>query len=130
MQARSTEIKRPSARVGNVLQLRLLTRQQREKEEDKKIRRISLLVNSVFFFIETVFILETMNGYRLIVIHQRKLVTDKTYKTPNGAKIAFMKFFAYKRWEEGVKAQWTPFYPPDEKCGPLFNFDEMVKENE
>ena len=127
MHARSTEIKRPSTRGGNVLQLKLDTRQQREKCEEKKIRRFSLLVNSVYFFIETVFILETPDGYRLIAIHQGKLLLDKTYKTPKGAKVAFLKFFAYKRWEDGVKAQWTPFYPPEENCGPLHKYEKLVK---
>ncbi len=76
--------------------------------------RISLMVNSVYFFIESVFILETAEGYRLLAIHQGKLIADETYKTPKGARIAFLKFFGDKAWEEGVKPQWTPFYPPEQ----------------
>lgn len=76
--------------------------------------RISLLINSVYFFIESVFIMETARGYRLLAIHQGRLITDQTYKTPKGAKIAFLKFFGYKAWEEGVKTRWTPFYPPEQ----------------
>ena len=129
MHTRSTEIKRSYTPGGNVLQLKLVTRLQREKGEEKKIRRISLLVNSVYFFIETVFILETPDGYRLIAIHNNKLLLDNTYKTPGGAKIAFVKFFAYKAWEEGVKTNWTAFYPPLENCGPLFKYEKLVKSN-
>jgi len=127
MQARSTEIKPPSDRVGNVLQLRPDIRLNHEKEDGKKARRISLLINSIYFFIETVFILETADGYRLLAIHRNNVLRDETYKTARGAKIAYLKFFAYKAWEEGVKPQWTPFYPPEEKCGPLHNFEKIVK---
>ena len=128
MQATSTEIKRPSVRVGNGLQLQPDTNLKRDIEEGQKNRRISLLINSVYFFIESVFILETENGFRLIAIHQNKVLTDETYKTVKGAKIAFLKLFAYKAWEEGVKPQWTSFYPPEEKSGPLHNFEEIVNQ--
>lgn len=76
--------------------------------------KVSLLINSVYFFIESVLILETAEGYRMLAIHQGKLIADETYKTPKGAKIAFLKFFGYKAWDEGVKPQWTPFYPPEQ----------------
>ena len=76
--------------------------------------KVSLLINSVYFFIESVLILETAEGYRLLAIHQGRLITDETYKTSKGAKIAFLKFFGYKAWDEGVKPQWTPFYPPEQ----------------
>jgi hypothetical protein len=54
-------------------------------------------------------------GYRLVVIHHGYLLTDETYKTPKGAKIAFLKFWNYKAWQEGVKPQWSHFYPPETK---------------
>ena len=130
MQRRSTEIRRPSGVGGQVLQLQLETCLQRKKDENKKPRRISLLLNSVYFFIETVFILETSDGYRLIAIHKDKLLTDetyKTYKTPKGAKIAFIQFFGEKAFEKGVKPNWTPFYPPDEDYGPLQKLEKLVK---
>jgi hypothetical protein len=74
--------------------------------------QISVLTNSIYYFIETVFIMAVKNGYRLIVIQQRRLLTDEIYKTPGGARIAFLKFYGNKAWEEGVKAIWSKFYPP------------------
>jgi len=76
--------------------------------------KVSLLINSVYFFIESVLILQTAEGYRLLAIHQGRLIADETYKTSKGAKIAFLKFFGYKAWDDGVKPQWTPFYPPEQ----------------
>lgn len=90
-------------------------------------RRISLLTNGVYYFIETVFLLETVEGYRLIAIHGGKLLIDETYKTAKGARIAFLKFYGYKAWEEGVKPFWTPFYPPEENVGPLKTFDDIIE---
>jgi hypothetical protein len=75
--------------------------------------RISVLETSIYYFLEHVFIIKNDEGYRLIVIHQKKLLTDKTYKTAKGAKIAFLKFWRYKAWDEGAKAKWTHFYKPD-----------------
>ena len=97
------------------------------RENGEEGQRISLLINSVYYFIETVFILETAEGYRLIAIHQDKICTDKTYKTPRGAKIAYRKLFGYKAWEGGVIPNWSPFYPPEKNVGPLKKMAEIVK---
>jgi len=83
------------------------------KTREEEPVKISVLINSVYFFIESVLILETSKGFRLLAIHQGKIIADETYKTAKGAKFAFIKFFQYKAWEEGVKPQWTPFYPPE-----------------
>ena len=48
MQATSTEIKRPSVRVGNGLQLQPDTNLKRDIEEGQKNRRISLLISRAF----------------------------------------------------------------------------------
>jgi len=81
--------------------------------------KISLLSNSVSFSFKHVFIMETAGAYRLIVIHQGKIKSDETYKTPKGAKIAFLKVFGYKAFEGGQKPQWTPFVKPDPDWEPL-----------
>lgn len=75
--------------------------------------RISVLETSIYYFLEHVFIIEDDGGYRLVVIHQKKLLTDRTYKTAKGARIAFLKLWSYKAWDEGAKAKWTHFYKPD-----------------
>lgn len=130
MQTTSTEIKRPSVGVGNGLQLQPGINLKSETKKGKENRRISLLINSIYFFIESVFIVETGDGYRLLAIHRNNVLRDETFKTARGAKIAYLKLFAYKAWEEGVKPQWTPFYPPEEKYGPLHNFEKIVKQYE
>jgi hypothetical protein len=79
--------------------------------EDTK--EISILINSVYFFIEFVFILRFHDQYRLVVLHRRKVLTDAMYSTLKGARIAFSRMFRGKSWKEGTKAQWSPFYNPD-----------------
>lgn len=85
---------------------------QQQREEPIKV---SMLINSIFYFLESVFIMTVEDGFRLVVIHHGYLLTDETYKTPKGAKIAFLKFWSYKAWEENVKPQWSHFYPPETK---------------
>jgi hypothetical protein len=75
--------------------------------------QISRLINSIFYFIAIVYILKKDDHFRLIAIHNRRLLTDRTYPTERGAKIAFSKLFRGKAWKEDVKAEWTDFYPPD-----------------
>lgn len=81
--------------------------------------KISLLTNSLHFCIAHVFIMETSEVYRLMAIHQGEIKSDETYKTPKGAKIAFLKFFGKNAIFEGVKPQWTPFFHPEPDWGPL-----------
>ncbi|MDQ1353820.1 MAG: hypothetical protein QG657_4127 [Acidobacteriota bacterium] len=75
--------------------------------------RISLLINSIYYFIESVFIMTVKEGYRLVIIHQCRLLTDEIYKTARGARIAFAKRYGNKAWRVGVKAEWSRFYPPE-----------------
>ncbi len=83
-----------------------------ELEEEEPIK-VSLLINSIYYFIESVFIMAVKEGFRLVVIHQGRLLTDQTYKTVKGARIAFLKHYGYKAWREGTKAEWSVFYPPE-----------------
>ncbi|MCP5046934.1 MAG: hypothetical protein GY940_07160 [bacterium] len=80
---------------------------------------ISLLSNSIFYFIERVYIQKIplddegkRFNFRLIVIHQATVLTDQLYETCRGAKIAFAKFYQHKTWEKGVKPDWSYFYDP------------------
>lgn len=78
-------------------------------------RNISLLINSVYYFIECVFILELASHYRLIVLHRGKVLTDTVYRTIRGARIAFAKLYRSNAWRPDIKPYWTPFYNPDEE---------------
>jgi hypothetical protein len=77
------------------------------------IGHICLLINSVHFFLHSVFILCQENIYRLVVLHNNHLLIDRHYNTMRGARIAFQKLFKHKAWQEGVKSNWSLSYPPD-----------------
>ncbi|UCH95153.1 MAG: hypothetical protein JSV88_33590 [Candidatus Aminicenantes bacterium] len=85
-------------------------RQEMKGEEQPEI---SMLINSVHYFIDCVYIRREKNNYRLVALHNRRVLWDKQYPTLKGCKIAFQKQFKEKAWQEGVKAEWSPFYPPD-----------------
>ncbi|MCP5104732.1 MAG: hypothetical protein GY950_15210, partial [bacterium] len=55
--------------------------------------KISLLINSIYYFIESVFIMELREGYRLLVLHRGRVLADEIYKTVKGARIAFVKMY-------------------------------------
>jgi hypothetical protein len=74
---------------------------------------ISMLINSAHYFIQCVFILKAKNKYRLVVLHNGKVLADSYYNTVRGCKIAFIKRFKEKAWSEEIKAQWSHFYDPD-----------------
>lgn len=85
------------------------------KDTKKKRPLISLLINSAYYFIECVYILDDNTQFRLFVLHKGTVLKDSYYKTARDARIAFQKQFKRKSWKEGVKAQWSVFYNPDQK---------------
>jgi hypothetical protein len=88
-----------------------------DDQEDRKPIEISILNNSVFYLLEIVFIAAVKEGYRLVVILKRKLLTDKIYKTSKGARIGFLKLWGEKAWRRDVKANWSRFYTPEKGGG-------------
>ncbi len=56
-------------------------------EQKEKPVIISRLINSIYYFIEFVFLITENEGFRLVAIHQGKLLIDETYKTAKGAKV-------------------------------------------
>lgn len=74
--------------------------------------QISILTTSIYYFLDFAFIISDGNCYRLVVIHNSQLLTDNTYKTLKGAKIAFSRIYGYKVWHERIKPNWSDFYNP------------------
>jgi hypothetical protein len=81
--------------------------------EEKPV--ISRLINSVYFFIDCVYILKSKDKYRLVALHHRRVLCDKDYSTLRGCRIAFDKIFKDKAWRSKVKADWSHFYDPDKR---------------
>ena len=85
---------------------------------------ISMLINSIYYFIECVFIQRAQNKYRLVVLQHSRVLLDQCYPSEKGCHIAFGRIFKDKAWDETIKAEWSHFYDPDkkwlqEKCRPL-----------
>ena len=80
------------------------------------------LQNNVYYFLETVFIRVEKIGYRLVVIHNRRIRTNKCYSTLPGAKKGFSRKYKGKAWKKGIKPIWSKLYHPgsdwmDEQIG-------------
>jgi hypothetical protein len=74
---------------------------------------IAVLLNSVYYFLQHVFIIVREDDYRLVVLHNNRILTDSHYETLRGAKIAFYKMYSQKAWKMDVRANWSPIYNPD-----------------
>jgi hypothetical protein len=74
---------------------------------------ISILINSIHYFIECVFILHFKDKYRLVVLQHSRVLFDMNYSTERGCRIAFGKIFKDKAWDKRVTPQWSHFYDPD-----------------
>jgi hypothetical protein len=72
------------------------------------------LINSLYFFLDMVLIVIEEEYYRLIVYDRvGNSLTDKRYSTVKGARIAFMRFFRHKYYNDNPGAEWSIAYPPD-----------------
>jgi hypothetical protein len=75
---------------------------------------ISRLINSLYFFLDIALIVIEEKYYRLIVYDKAKnFLVDKRYTTAKGARIAFMRFFRHKYYNDKPRADWSFSYPPD-----------------
>ncbi|UCH92735.1 MAG: hypothetical protein JSV88_20900 [Candidatus Aminicenantes bacterium] len=84
-------------------------------ESPGKPGEICILINSIFYFVSSVLIINKNGYYRLVAKHNGKLLIDKVYNTLRGAKIAFSKLFGHRSWIEDLKAEWSLFYKPDDQ---------------
>jgi hypothetical protein len=89
------------------------TKQRFPGQTPGRQRKICALINSVYYFIDYVYIVRINGLYRLVADHDGKRLMDKDYRTLRGAKIAFSKFFKHRNWEKNVKAEWSRFYEPE-----------------
>lgn len=75
-----------------------------------EIFKITLMSNSMYYFIQCAYIIKGKNYYRLVVLQNGKILCDQRYKTFNACKIAFAKRFNHKAWKENIRPVWTPIY--------------------
>jgi hypothetical protein len=73
---------------------------------------ISRLDNSIYYFIELVYIAKQKGCFRLIAIHHNRVLCDRLYQGLAGARIAFGKLYGHKRWDPKAKPVWSHFYAP------------------
>jgi hypothetical protein len=78
-------------------------------------KEISILISSIYYFLDFVYIVAEEGCFRLVVMHNKKLLTYKTYKSVKDARIAFSKLYGAKIWKAGLKPNWSIFYHPAAK---------------
>ncbi|MGD2088016.1 MAG: hypothetical protein PVH61_17690 [Candidatus Aminicenantes bacterium] len=85
----------------------------RQRQKLNNETKISRLLNSIYYFLDYVFIIISETGYRLVILHHDQVIMDVHYHSLRGAKIAFAKYFGERAWAEEVQPQWSHTYQPD-----------------
>ena len=106
--------------------------------EQKRDVSISRLTNSIYYYIDTCFIMDLSgtaqgkNRYRLLAFHEEenKIFVDKYFPTLKGARIGFIKQFNNRACNDDVSANWSDLYPPDRDwIEDMLSIVENVKSN-
>jgi len=85
------------------------------KLEEPEMPVISFLLNCYYYFFQCVFIVKDGLGYRLVVNHRGRVLTNRDYRTLRGAKAAFTRLYGDKAWQKDTKSIWSHFYPPEKQ---------------
>lgn len=67
---------------------------------------ITQLLNSFHYYLSHVYIVVKDDEYRLVVLRHNKVLTDRHYKTLEGAKIAFSRMYGNQAWKAEIKPYW------------------------
>ncbi len=92
-------------------------KKQKSIESEVNEPKVQRLNNSIYFAVDTVFILSRGEAYRLIVIHAGRVLKDTEYRTLRGAKIAFIRCYrkgAFGLGRTKIEAEWSHSYSPDQ----------------
>jgi len=76
---------------------------------------ISILLSSIYYFLDYVFIIISDKDYRLLVIHNNRVLWDKNYKTVRGARISFAKRFKHMAYNLLKTNEWSHCYRPEKE---------------
>lgn len=93
-----------------------LIRANKNKTGKNNVSYISLLINSIYYLLDCVFIHHREDDYRLVVFDfdQKEASLDQRYKSLEGAKMTFEKLYRRKACNETVEPDWSHPYVPDE----------------
>ncbi|HEX9252041.1 MAG TPA: hypothetical protein VF870_07350 [Ignavibacteriaceae bacterium] len=84
-----------------------------DRDNIESRQKICALENFPAYFLQYVFIIEELVGFRLAVIHQDEVKTNEFFPTLKAAKKAFADKYNKKAWEKSVIPRWTDLYAPD-----------------
>lgn len=83
------------------------------QQPEKSSKQICRLENSHCYFLECVYIIAEPGSYRLVVLHNNRLLFDRAYPTMKGARISFSRRYLAKAWEKGIENHWSYLYFPE-----------------
>lgn len=72
------------------------------------------LINSPLYYLDWAFITGESDRYRLVVSQCERIITDRSFKSLDSAKVGFLKIFQYLAFSEYQPA-WSHPYTPYKK---------------
>lgn len=72
------------------------------------------LINSPLYYLDWAFITSESDRYRLVVSQCERIITDRSFKSLDSAKVGFLKIFQYLAFSEYQPA-WSHPYTPYKK---------------
>jgi len=87
--------------------------QQLNRSPDFTVSVVSVLENSIEFYLEYVFIIKGLN-FHLFIRNNNTVLVDQYFATETAAKDAFLEYFGGKGWREDLMPSWSQFFVPDQ----------------
>ncbi len=75
------------------------------QETPRKIR-VFELTNTIEYYLNAVWIEHKAGSFRLVVVRQNRVLTDRCYGSLKGAKQAFARKYNRSAWKENIRALW------------------------
>lgn len=72
-------------------------------------RKISVLINSNRFSLDSVYIMKEDDKYKLVVINDRRVLKEKYYQTAKGCRSVFSMSFGNSP-DQKITPQWSDFW--------------------
>lgn len=87
-----------------------------DRADTEKLEKgvIISLINSPLYYLDWAFITGDNDRYRLVVSQCERIITDRSFKSLDGAKVGFLKIFQYLAFSEYQPA-WSHPYTPYKK---------------
>ncbi|MDQ1349944.1 MAG: hypothetical protein QG657_245 [Acidobacteriota bacterium] len=110
------QVRQPMAELEYVYRYEPRSRVCPDRPDIEKLEKgvIISLINSPLYYLDWALITSDNDRYRLVVSQCERIITDRSFKSLDSAKVGFLKIFQYLAFSEYQPA-WSHPYTPHKK---------------